>query len=131
MSITKAQVVQYPAVASVVVPFGDVETGVANAVCQVPAGSIVVGGEVVVTTAYDSATSAALDLGDGGDPNRYTSSPVDIKAAGLTALTLTGYDYTETDDVEATITLTGATAAGSVTINVMYVVAGRGHEVQG
>ena len=131
MAISKAQMIQYPAVAQIVIPFGDVDTGVEQAACELPAGAIVVGGEVVVTTAYDSATSATLDLGDAADPDRYTATPVDLKSAGATALDVTGYQYAETEDATATITLTGATAAGSVTVNVMYVVAGRGHEVQG
>lgn len=131
MAIAKAQTVQFPAVAHVLVPFGDVESGVANAVCQIPAGATVIGGEINVVTAYDSATSASLDLGDAVDDDEYTASPVDLTAAGRTALTLTGYKYAETSDISATITLTGATTAGVVAITIMYVVDGRGHEVQG
>lgn len=131
MSITKAQTTQYPVVVSVAFTYADIVTAVADALAQVPAGATVVGGEVIVDTAWDSVTSAALDVGDGDDPNRYTSSPVNLKSAGRTALTLTGYKYAETDDLEAVSAIVGATAAGAARINVMYVVEGRGHEVQG
>lgn len=131
MAITKAETVQYPAVASVSFTYADIVTAVADAIAQVPAGATVVGGELIVDTAWDSITSAVMDVGDGDDPNRYTSSAVNLKVAGRTALTLTGYKYTETDDLEAISTIVGATTAGAARINVMYTVAGRGHEVQG
>jgi len=131
MSITKAQTVQYPVVASVSFTYADLTTTVVEDLCQIPAGATVVGGEIIVDTAWDSATSATLDIGDDGDDDRYTGTIINLKTAGRTALTLTGYKYTETDTVDATPTITGATTAGAARINIMYVVEGRSHEVQG
>ena len=48
---------------------------------DIPGGAVVVGGEIVVTEAWNAGTSAVVDIGDGDDPDRYTSSPVNLQAA--------------------------------------------------
>jgi hypothetical protein len=112
------------------VAFDDYTSGVAAAFADVPAGAVVVGGGVAVTTAWDSATSSELDIGDGVDPNRYTASVVDMTAAGFTALTLTGFKYTASDELELEITDVGAPTEGAATLYVWYIVEGRGEEIQ-
>lgn len=132
MTITAAQQVQYPVVASVSFTFADLLTTVVEDLCQIPAGATVVGGEIIVDTAWDSGTSDTFDIGDADDDDRYTSTIINLQSAGRTALTLTGYQYTETDTIIGTPTITGTAAtAGAARINIMYVVEDRGHEVQG
>lgn len=132
MTITAAQQVQYPVVASVSFTFEDLLTTVVEDLCQIPAGATVVGGEIIVDTAWDSGTSDTFDIGDADDDDRYTSTIINLQTLGRTALTLTGYQYTETDTIIGTPTITGTAAtAGAARINIMYVVEDRGHEVQG
>lgn len=110
--------------------YSDLTSAVAAALAELPAGAIVTGGEIIITTAFNSGTSDSIDIGDGGDPNRYTASPVDGTATGRTALTLTGYQYTVSDDVD--ITWTGAGAAptqGAGMVIIKYVRPGRAQEV--
>jgi hypothetical protein len=95
---------------------------------KVPYGAIVTGGFLCVTTAFDSATSAAGVLGDAGAANRYLTS-TDLKSAGVTALTVTGY---KSDGANLTfdITTVGATTAGAGFVVVKYIIDGRCNEVQ-
>lgn len=131
MTIKAAQSIQYPAVAEVAFTFADLTTTVVEDLCQIPAGATVIGGEIIVDTAWDSGTSASFDIGDADNDDRYTSTIIDLKVAGRTALTLTGYQYTDTDTIIGTPTISGATTAGAARIYIQYVVEDRGHEVQG
>lgn len=132
MSITKAQTVQYPSVVSVAFTYADLTTAVVEVLAQVPAGATVIGGEVIVDTAWTTTGTATIKVGDTIDDDEYTASAVNLKAAARTALTLTGYKYAETTNFIATPALADTAAdAGAARINIMYVVAGRGHEVQG
>jgi len=112
------------------IAFDDYTSGVAAAFADVPVGGTVVGGGVAVTEAWDSATSSQLDVGDGVDPNRYTTSVVDMKTLGYTALDLDGYKYPASDELELEITDVGAPTVGAATIQVWYTVEGRGEEIQ-
>lgn len=109
------------------------DAAVAEAVIDLPANAIVVGGELIVDTAFDSTTSDVLDIGDGVDDDEYTSSQIDLQTAGRTALTLTGYKYTTPDtiDVEWTAGSTGTATAGSARLIVQYIVDGRAAFSQG
>ncbi len=115
------------------VNFNDVTTyGTAEDAIDVPANAIVVGGDVTVVTAWNSATTATLDLGDATDDDRYTGTAVDLKTLGRTALTLTGYKHTVEEMLKALISQTGAAAtAGKARITVQYVVEGRAAFSQG
>lgn len=100
--------------------------GTVEAVIDVPQNAIVVGGSFTVDTAFDSGTSDSLDIGDGGDDDRYTSSAIDLQATGRTALTLTDYKYTAGDTIDIKYTAAGTAAtAGSGRLFVEYVVDGR------
>jgi hypothetical protein len=103
------------------------DIAVAEGVIQVPEGARVVGGHINVTEVFNSTTSDVLDIGDGGDDDRYTATPIDLTALGATALDVTGYTYTAEDDidVEWTAGSTGTATTGEATITVLYVVSGR------
>lgn len=106
-------------------------TAIAEAIANLPGGSVVIGGEIMVDVGTDFGTSCVLDVGDDADPNRYTSSAVDLQTPGRTALTLTGYKMLVTDDLIATPTIVGAAATvGSGRIIVQYVKEGRSNEVR-
>jgi hypothetical protein len=90
-------------------------------VMAIPAGAIVVGGYLNVTTAMPA--NADIHVGDGGVANRYTND-VDGAATGVTALTLTGYKYTTNDTIDILVD-TAAPTAGAVELIVNYVVEGR------
>ncbi len=129
MAITVADEVQYPVVASVSIAVGDIAGGSTYAIANVPVGATVVGGELIVDTAWD-ATATSINIGDGGSATRYGSAE-NLQALGRTALDLTGFEYTETDTIDIAVTQTGTPSTGAARINVMYIVDARGHEVMG
>jgi len=57
-----------------------------------PVGSVLLEGNVRVTTAFDG-TTAVLDLGDEVDDDRYSGSGFNLKTAQNNALTPDGYVY--------------------------------------
>lgn len=103
------------------------DDGTSEGVIQVPEGATVIGGFINVKTAFDSTTSDALDIGDGDDIDRYTATPIDLQSTGVTALDITGYQYTSQDDIDVQWTAgsTGTATAGEAEIVVQYVVDGR------
>jgi len=106
--------------------------GTAEAAFDLPANAILFGGDVVVKTAWNSATTATLKLGDAADDDRYTSSAIDLKTAGRTALTLTGYKHTVSEALKALFAQTGTGAtAGAARITISYFVEGRAAFSQG
>lgn len=102
-------------------------TAVALALADLPPGAIVVGGDLVVTTVWNTGTSAALAVGDVTTSNRYASA-VDLKTAARTALTITGFTVTATQKLlNATPTYVGGAAtAGAARLTVHYIVRNRG-----
>jgi hypothetical protein len=130
MAITKNGNRQWPIVAKVDFIWSDLTDATLEAAIDIPAGATVVGGGVTIDTAFDSATSDSIDIGDGDDPNRYTASVVDAKAAGFTALDITGYTYTTLDTIDVEInSVGGGLSAGAGSLEVWYVLDGRSHEV--
>lgn len=94
-----------------------------------PPNANVIGGEVIVETAYATSTAATLSVGDSASANRYANA-VDLKTAARTALTLTGFRGAgENIRVAVNTTVANATA-GKATLRVMYTVQGRGNEAQ-
>lgn len=136
MAITKNGGRQYPLVARVDFTFADFDAGAVTAstifeAMDMPANAIVTGGALVVTTAFVGTTAATADVGDGGDPDRYSASPIDLMTLGRTALTLTGYKNTAADTIDMDVILTVAAAtAGAGYLEVQYVIADRANEVQ-
>lgn len=99
-----------------------------------PVGAQIVGGDVVIETAYAGATAATLSLGIAG-ATASLASAVDLKGAAQTrtALLLTSVlqSVAAGANVRATIAYTVANAtAGKARVRVQYVVDGRAGEVQ-
>ena len=120
---------QYPLVATQTITYADVAGGTAQAVLDVRPGTRIIGGFLKVDTVWNG-TTPLLDLGDDGDADRYTASQIDLTAVATTALTITGYKYTESNTIDATISVTGTPSQGSATLVVMYVIDGRANEVE-
>ncbi len=111
---------------------GDLVSGVAGKAIELPSGAVIVGGDIVVKTAFNSATTATLKLGDKVDDDRYTSAAVDLKTAGRTALTLTGYKHSVSEHLQALFVETGAAATlGLARVSIHYYVDGRAAFTQG
>lgn len=105
------------------------DTAVAVPAIKLPYGAQVVGGAVVIDTAFDTGTSAVLDVGDSTTANRYKND-VNLKTAALTELVPTGY-VSDGADIQITPVLVGTAAtAGAGRLRVDYVIANRAQEVQ-
>jgi hypothetical protein len=96
-----------------------------------PVGAVIVGGAVIVETAYAGCTAATLSLGIEGTTTGLASA-VSIMTAARTALTLTTPLVANSgQNIRATIAYTVANAtAGKVRVNLEYVIDNRSHEVQ-
>lgn len=130
MAITKDSGRQYPLVARVDFTYSDLTDATGVEAIDIPPGAEIVGGELVIETAFNSATSDTIDVGDGGDTDRYTASPVNVAATGRTALTLTGYTYTAKDTIDILWDGTGtAPTAGAGYLKVTYTIEDRANEV--
>ena len=133
MSIKKNASRQELIVAHLTLGFADITTyGTAEPAIDLPGKAVVVGGDIVVTTPWNSATTATLKLGDTADDDRYTAAAIDLKTAGRTALTLTGFKHSVAGALKALVAQTGAAAtAGSARITIQYFVEGRSAFTQG
>lgn len=119
---------QYPLFAEVTIDVANMnESGVAVTAIKLPYGAQVIGGAVIVDTAFDAAT-ATIDIGDAGSAARY-GNDVNVAATGRTALTPTGY-VSDGNDVIVTPTFADAVTVGKVRVQLQYVIGGRAHEVQ-
>lgn len=107
-------------------------SGVDAPAIDLPVGAVVVSGDVVVLTAFNSATSDVLDVGDAVSQNRYVND-VNIHATGRTALVPTGYQHTASDN-KLSVRWVGVgtvPTAGKVRVSVQYQVIGRAAFSQG
>ena len=132
MAIQKNPDRQWPLRAKVDFTYADFgASGTAEAAIDLPGGARVIGGQLAITTAFNSATSDSLDVGDGSTANRYASA-VNGQATGVTALTVDELDHATGKGI-VYITWTGAgggTSAGAGFLEVEYVIEGRGNESQ-
>lgn len=94
-----------------------------------PVGAVVVGGAVIVETAYAGSTAASVSLGIAGNTTALANA-VSLLAAGRTALTLTSPLVSNGgQNLRATIAYTVANAtAGRVRLRVNYTIDGRADE---
>lgn len=120
---------QYVLSATQAIDFSELANGSAEIVLDVRPGTRVVGGFLLVDTVWDG-TTPTLNLGDGGDPNRYSASAVNLAALGATALDVTGYKYAESDTIDGTLSVTGTPTQGAATLVVNYIIDGRSNEVE-
>lgn len=98
-------------------------------VINLPSGAVVTGGELVVETVSNDATTATVSVGDSASAARYLGA-TNIKAAARTALVPTGYRGLG-ENLRITVANgTGGATTGKVTVRVQYVIPGRAHEVQ-
>lgn len=132
MALVKPDTRQYPLVAVVDILQSDFATGVGQAVIELPQNSVVTGGQLVVDTAFDSATSDTAEIGDAGSAPRYLSG-VDLQAVGSTPIVPTGFQTTsvETDIVFENTEAGAAGTAGVARLYIEYVRADRANENQG
>lgn len=96
-----------------------------------PIGAVIVGGEIIVETAYAGSTAATVSAGIAGTTTAFANA-VDMKTAARTALTITSpLTSNAGQNVRLTIAYTVANAtAGKVRVRVMYTIDGRTNEVQ-
>jgi len=116
--------------AQVILKFDEItdDTGADEAAINLPAGATVVGGDIVVRTAFDSTTSEVLNVGDATDPNRYAAG---VSIASATASYPLSLDLVKEYSVKTPITVawtagaTGTATAGEAILTVLYVEDGR------
>ena len=96
-----------------------------------PPGAVIIGGEVVVETAYAGSTAATVSLGIAGSTTALANA-VDMKTAARTALTLTSPLLANAgQNLRATIAYTVANAtAGKARLRVQYTIDQRSNETQ-
>jgi hypothetical protein len=127
MALTKDSGRQQPLVAYLEFTYATLASGVNSAV-DVPAGAIVTGGGLVITTAFDSGTTDLLEVGDGVQDDDYLVAGVadNGSTAQYIAFTPTGYQYTTNDSIDIKWTPVGTAAtAGAGYMWVQYIVDGR------
>jgi hypothetical protein len=90
MAITNSTDRQYPLAAVIGFDYTDFTSGTALAVAEIPADAVVVGGMLVFSTLFNSATSDTFTVGDAVDDDEYAAG-VNAKTTAYTALTPTGY----------------------------------------
>lgn len=129
MAITKSDARQWPLAEIIRFTFDDLVSGTPAAIADLAGGEMITGGSVTVVTAWNSATTATLSLGDADLATRYANA-VDLKATGHTPLTLTGTVQSVHTELLAAFTETGAAAtAGEAIIEFTVVREGRQSEV--
>lgn len=94
-----------------------------------PPNANVVGGELIVETAYDTGTTATISVGDSASATRYLGA-TSLKSAARTALTLTGYRGAG-ENIRLTFAHAGTVpTVGKATVRVQYTIQGRANESQ-
>lgn len=140
--LTQSRTAQTPLVQEYIFSFGDTVVDTAGAskdfktfggnpvfpMFRLPVGAVVLGGDIIVETAYAGTTVATISVGDSGSATKYASA-VNMMAGARTALTIPAAT-TGGLDIIGTLALTVANAtAGKVRVRVMYTIEGRGNEV--
>lgn len=117
--------------ATVDISYTNIASGVAASAIKLPVGAVVVGGNLIRKTAFNSGTSDVMTVGDSASANRYMASTT-IATTGRLALVPTGYEaLSTTREVQVTWTAVGTAAtAGALRLEVEYIVPGRGDAVQ-
>lgn len=91
-------------------------------VINIPLDAVIISGELVVETAFDTASYAVI-IGDSATTNRYLTT-ADRKAAARTALVPTGYRSLG-EPLRITITNADVCTTGKATVRIQYVIHGR------
>lgn len=130
MSILQNAGRQYVLLGEVEFTFDDFtgNSGVAIDALEVPAGSTSLRGFIEITTAFDSATSDALDVTLGG----VAAAAVDAQVVADTALTITNVENATQVVIQIEWTGVGAIpAVGAGRLVVEYMIGDRANENQG
>lgn len=130
-SLTKSAGRQPVLSAAIPFTFSDLTSGEITEAIVLPGGAYITGGEVVITTAFDSATSDAIEVGLLAVATDTLLSSTSIASTGITALVPVGGSLAASDTV--TIEWTGVGAAPSAGVGflrVEYVIDGRATDVQ-
>lgn len=112
--------------------FADLSSTAVTPIVKLPANSIVTGGALVITTAFNSGTSDLLEVGDSVQDDDYLVAGVadNGSTAQYIAFTPTGYKYTTADTIDVKWTPAGGAAtAGAAFLIVRYIVTDRANEV--
>ncbi len=98
---------------------------------ELPGGAVVVGGQLVIDTAFNSATNDQIAVGDAASAARYLGDTVVRTNGARTALVPTGFINTGPTDVTIRWTGTGAApTAGAGRLQVEYYIRGRSTSTQ-
>lgn len=90
MSITKNSGRQELIVAYVDINMSDLASTVDAVAMNLPVNAVIVGGDIVATTAFDSTSTDVIDVGDSASENRYLNDG-SVHTAIRTALVPTGF----------------------------------------
>lgn len=94
-------------------------------VINLPQGAVVVGGDLTVSTAFDTASYAVV-VGDVDVPNRYLAT-ADRKGVARTALVPTGF-ASDGQNIRVGITNADVCTTGKARLTIQYMVPGRANE---
>ena len=137
MPITKKPGRQEVIAATADFTFADVTSGAYADAVEVPAGAIVVGGHLAITTIFNSGTDDKFSIGDkvgaaSAAKETYAALSADITAAGAVPIVPTGKKYSEPSTVGVVWNGSGtAPSAGVGRLTVLYIVEGRAAFSQG
>ena len=126
MAQRKTGSLQIPCVATAVITPSSIKNDWATVakLLTIPDDALLIGGHIHVITAFDDSSTLTVDLGHAGDPNLYTTAPVDLKTAAETALAAAGVDgvmYGQPSEVQATFAAAGADATiGKAVVYLQY-----------
>ena len=133
MTIAKKDSRQDILVAMVPFTFADftANDGTLEDAIELPQNAVVVGGGIVIDTAFNGTTSDTLTVGDSDVDDRYKAG-IDAQATGYTALVPTAFKMLAQGNVGIGNTNVGGVAtAGAGRLILEYVVDGRAHHTQG
>lgn len=117
--------------------YADVTDNTYMPAVDVPAGAIVVGGHLAITTLFNSATTDQFSIGDkvgsaAASNTTYAALSADVTAVGAIPIVPTGKKYTVDSTVGVVWDGTGtAPTAGVGRLTVLYIVDGRAAFSQG
>lgn len=130
MPLTKVAGRQCVLSAAIPFTYADLTSGEITEAIDLPGGAYIVSGEVVVTTAFNSATSDAIEVGLLSGATNDLLSSTSIAATGITPIVPFAGSLATTDTVTVEWTGVGAApTAGAGFLRVDYTIDGRATEV--
>ena len=132
MAITTNPSRQEVIIAYVDLDNADMANNTSYDVIELPANSVVVKSELIITETWNSSTSDVIDVGDASLATRYIND-ANLQAGGLINLTPTGFVTTATQNfIRVRWTFVGTRATtGKIRLQVAYFVLGRSGFTQG